>query len=127
MIEIFADAPQVIQVEWQALAAFGSIIASAILGAAKLVAVQLARNGEATDKRHQENRNDAKEAREENRGLSQAILNIQSQTVRTLEGMQTEIRHVVTRLDGLEGGSKNHAPLDEAHPPRPRRPTGGTS
>lgn len=110
---IFAEAvQQVIQVEWQSLAAFGSIVGGAIVGAAKIVANQLGKNAKATDKRHEDNRTDAREARDENRALSAAILNIQSQTVKTLAELQAEIRLVLQRLDacedGAETGSKTH-------------------
>jgi hypothetical protein len=60
-------------------------------------------------------RRDAREARDENRSLSQAILMIQGKTVEALAGLQREIEHIVSRMDRLEGvGSKPHAP---AHAP----------
>lgn len=114
---LFADASQVIQVEWQALAAFGSAVGGAIVWAGKVIAGQLASNAAATNKRHEENRQDAAEARAENRSLSQAILMIQGKTVESLGGLQGEIERIVTRLDRIEGntGSKSHAPLAESH------------
>lgn len=114
MLELFADTVHVIQVEWQALTAAASILAGAFIGAAKIVAAQLAKNSDATSKRHEENRSDAKEARDENRALSQAILTIQGKTVETLSELQVEIERMVLRLDRLEGvaaGSKSHKPI----------------
>lgn len=119
---LFADA-QVIQVEWQAMAVFGSAVGGAIVTAAKILATQIGRNSAAQDRRHEENRqdaiaarDDAREARDENRHLSQAILTIQGKTVETLTGLQAEIERVVARLDRLEGvsaGSKTHRPCTE--------------
>lgn len=112
-MSLFAE-PQVIQVEWQALAAFGATIGGALVAAAKILASQWQTYSAAADERHKENRADAREARDENRALSNAILTIQGKTVETLTGLQAEIERVVTRLDRLEGianGSKTHAPL----------------
>jgi hypothetical protein len=108
---LWADAPMnVIQVEWQALAALGSILGGALVASAKILAAQWEKSNQAVGKRHDEARQDTREARDENRALSQAILAIQSKTVETLTGLQREIEHVVIRLDRLEGtGSKTHA------------------
>lgn len=118
LLTLVADG-QVIQVEWQALAAFGSILGGAVVTAAKLIGTQLQANADATAKRHEENRADAREARDENRQLSQTILSIQSETARTLAGVQAEVARVVERLDRIEGhGSKAHQPLPAADLPR---------
>lgn len=103
---LLADAVQVIQVEWPALAAAGSAVGGALVWCAKILASQWAANEAAIAKRHEENRADAREAREENRTLSQAILAIQAKTVETLTAMQREIEHVVSRLDQLEASRR---------------------
>lgn len=101
---LLADVPQIIQVEWQALAVFGSAVGGALVAAAKIIASQLSAGQVAQTKRHEENRADAREARDENRALSQAILTIQGKTVETLAGLQSEIERIVTRLDRIDGG-----------------------
>lgn len=108
---LFAEGAQVIQVEWQSLAAFGSAIGAGLVAAAKMLATQLAKNSAETTKRHEENRQDAREAREENRALSQVIITTQGETARTLAGVQNEIQRVVERIDRLEHGSQQHQPL----------------
>ena len=81
---LLAEATQVIQVEWQGLAVFGSTLGAALVAAAKILAGQWAANQAADNKRHDESRQDAREARDENRNLSQSILVIQGKTVETL-------------------------------------------
>jgi hypothetical protein len=116
---MFAEVSQVIQVEWQALAAFGATVGAAIVGAAKIIATQLKHNAEKASAdmagRHRENREDAIEARKENRELSGAILSIQSRTVQTLAETQAEIRALLDRLPAgeceAEPGSKSHTPF----------------
>ncbi len=112
-------AAQVIQVEWQALAVFGSTVGGALVAAAKIVSSQLAKNADGVAKRHEENRADSQEGRKDDRDLSVAILSIQSQTVKTLADMQAEIRRVLERLGECEaeGGSKPHPAL----PPHPKK------
>ena len=109
---VFADsAPTIVQADWQSLSALGSLLGGSLVVAARILAGQWDKNSLAEAKRHEESRADAKEARDENRALSQAILTIQGKTVETLAGVQHEIDRVVTRLDRLEGGSKSHVPV----------------
>lgn len=95
---MFAEAGYVIQIEWQGLASAAVAIGGSIVGAGKIVALQLSRNADSIQKRHLENREDAKEARDENRVLSQAILKVQAETVKSLTEMQGEIRAVLVEL-----------------------------
>jgi hypothetical protein len=113
--------PQVIHIEWQALAAFGSILGGFIVTAAKILANQAQKYAEAMERRHVENRQDAVEARAENRQLSAAIMDIQARSVQTLVELQGEIRHLSDRVGAPDHGSKEHA----THPARPRGRQGG--
>lgn len=106
---VLADiVPTVIQIDWQNASIIGGGIGGALIAAAKMIVEQLKSNSSSTNKRHEDNRADAIEARKENRDLSGAILNIQSQTVKTLQEVQAEIRAVLTRLGQCEVGSKQH-------------------
>ncbi len=107
---LFAEAVTVIQVEWQALTAFGATLVGGLLGAAKIIAVQMKDNATTVTQRHTENRADATEAREENRTLSRSIMSIQSETVKTMVGMQREIMRMTEKM---EPGSKQYRPLKE--------------
>lgn len=113
---LFGEQAQVIQVEWQALSAFGGIVGGSLVAAAKIVAGQLAKNSSAQDKRHEENRSDAKEAREENRNLFRSVLTLQGESIQGMAALQTEVRAVLERLGACEEGSKNHAPLPPGGP-----------
>lgn len=96
---LVADAAQVIQIEWQSAAVIGSAVGAAIVGAAKILAAQMSLH-------HTESRQDTREAREENRTLSTAILAIQRQTIETIALLQREIER------GNRGdGSKAHSPV----------------
>ena len=118
---LLADAgAQVLQIDWQSISVLGSILGGAILGGAKILAAQWDKNATADAKRHNESRDDAREARDENRALSKIIIGTQAETVKVqveiakaLAGLQREIEHVVTRLDRLEGGR----PADAARKP----------
>ena len=75
MTHLLAEASAtVIQVEWQSLAALGSLLGGAIVAAAKILAYQWAANIAFEEKRHEEGRTDAQEARDENRELSKMLL-----------------------------------------------------
>lgn len=103
---LFSDAAlNVIQVDWQSLSVLGSLLGAALVTSAKVLAAQWDKSTATDAKRHEESRQDAREAREENRVLSQAILGIQRQTVETLSGVQHEIKLMVDRLDRLEGSA----------------------
>ncbi len=120
---LIAESPPILlQFDWQTASIIGGTIGGAIVGAAKIVVEgakmvvrQLEANSVATGLRHNENRSDATEARKENRDLSGAILNIQSQTVKTLGELQAEIRSVLVKLGQCEPGSKVHT-----YPPNPK-------
>lgn len=111
---LLAEVPSyVIQADWGALVAAAGTLAGGLVAAARVLASQLSKTEEAVQKRHTELREDAKEARTENRVLSQAILKIQSETVKTLGAMQQEIKAMAARLPADGRLCRNYAPAGE--------------
>lgn len=122
-------ATNVIQIEWQALvaasSAIGLAIGTAIVTAAKILTAQWKENVAFEAQRHKEAREDSLEARKENRGLSQMILDNQARAVETqarsvenqarmadaMLGMQREIERILNHLQMDSRGSKPHAAL----------------
>ena len=110
---MLAEVPNyIIQADWGALVAAAGTVSAGLVAAARLISSQLGKTDDATQKRHAELREDAKEARTENRLLSQAILKIQSETVKTLAAMQQEIKVMAARMpgDGRPATPRGHAP-----------------